>query len=66
MFYTTMKKTYIIPELTAVYTAQTLLNSTSTQVTGGGNASESSGNVNNGDEGDVKRSYDVWSDDWSK
>ena len=57
-----MKKTYIIPEMVAVYTAQTLLQATSDP------------NVTIGDDNvpaegvDVKgnKNYDVWDDDWSR
>jgi len=59
-----MKKTYIIPEMTAVYTAQTLLQAGSPDVTV--NPNGTSVNANDLDVKGNSNSYDVWSDDWSK
>ena len=57
-----MKKTYIIPQVEAVYTAQTLLQAASVTI-------NHSGSVNAADV-DVKSSrkegYDVWNEDWSE
>ena len=58
-----MKKTYINPEMTAVYTAQTLLNATSPSVTINSSGSVDAASVET--KGSTQ-SYDVWADDWSK
>lgn len=62
--FTTMKKTYIIPEMTAVQVAQCLpIAGSDPQVT-----VNTQGSVEAGD-AEVKgnsQSYDVWDDDWSK
>ena len=60
-----MKKTYINPEMTAVYTAQTLLNATSPQVSISTDESASIDAANVDVKGGTQ-SYDVWADDWSK
>ena len=60
-----MKKTYIIPEMTAVYTAQTLLQAASQKPKATINRS---GSVKAADV-EVKgnsQDYDVWDDDWQK
>ena len=59
-----MKKTYIIPEMTAVYTAQTLLDATSQPKA----TINRSGNVNaaNVEVKGKSQDYDVWDDDWQK
>ena len=61
-----MKKTYIIPEMTAVYTAQTLLDATSTSqpkatINRSGNVDAASVEVKG-----KSQDYDVWDDDWQK
>ena len=66
-----MKKTYITPELKAVYTAQTLLQSGSLTISGTtGSATFYDGDATSaamvkGDRGS-RESYNVWDDDWSK
>ncbi len=66
-----MKKTYIIPEMTATKVALTQMLAGSPGVTTTGDANTGSGNPNDYDGGDgddaaVKRTYDVWDDDWSR
>ena len=59
-----MKKTYIIPEMTAVYTAQTLLQAASDP-----KVRINSNKAVDADAVEVKgnnQDYDVWDDDWSK
>ena len=63
-----MKKTYIIPEMTAVYTAQTLLDPTSTSTSQPKATINHSGYVEAASV-EVKgksQDYDVWDDDWQK
>ena len=65
-----MKKTYITPELKAVYTAQTLLQSGSLTIDGNSgsatfhNADATGAAMVKGDRGS-RESYKVWDDDWS-
>ena len=63
-----MKKTYIIPEMTAVYTAQTLLDATSTSQpkVGISRKSEDAVNAANVEVKGKSQDYDVWDDDWQK
>ena len=61
-----MKKTYIIPEMTAVYTAQTLLDASSTSqpkatINRSGSVEAASVEVKG-----KSQDYDVWDDDWQK
>ena len=61
-----MKRKYVIPEMTAVYTAQTLLQSGSSkkpQVGINSAKSVDAGNVEAKGQGDA---YDVWDEDWSR
>ncbi len=63
-----MKKTYIIPEMTAVYTAQTLLDATSTSTSQPKATINRIGSVDAASV-EVKgksQDYDVWDDDWQK
>lgn len=61
-----MKRKYVIPEMTAVYTAQTLLQSGSSkkpQVGINSANSVAAGSVEAKGQGDA---YDVWDEDWSR
>lgn len=59
-----MKKTYIIPEMTAVYTAQTLLDATSQPKVG--IKSEDAVEAASVEVKGKSQDYDVWDDDWQK
>jgi len=59
-----VKKKYIMPELTTVYTAQTLLQSMSMD-RGTNTITESDQILVKGDRGS-RSDYNVWNEDWSK
>lgn len=65
-----MKKTYIIPSTDVVETELTVMIAQSGgKLPDGGNGSVGFGDAGDGDVGedaDVKRSFNVWSDDWSR
>jgi len=61
-----MKKTYIIPEMTAVYTAQTLLDATSQPKVGISRESEDAVKAADVEVKGNSQDYDVWDDDWQK
>lgn len=61
-----MKKTYIIPEMTAVYTAQTLLDATSQPKVGISRKSEDAVDAASVEVKGKSQDYDVWEDDWNK
>ena len=63
-----MKKTYIIPEMTAVYTAQTLLQSASpaSSPNVGVNRNAQAIDAGSVEVKDNSQNYDVWDDDWNK
>ena len=61
-----MKKTYIIPEMTADYTAQTLLDATSQPKVGISRKSEDVVDAASVEVKGKSQDYDVWDDDWQK
>ena len=61
-----MKKTYIIPEMTAVYTAQTLLDPTSQPKVGISRKTEDAVEAASVEVKGKSQDYDVWDDDWQK
>ncbi len=61
-----MKKTYIIPEMTAVYTAQTLLQTVSQPRVGISRNAQDAVDAGSVEVKGNSQDYDVWDDDWSR